>query len=947
VLILGHFNIKEKKSVESIDEIKESILNRILLIVAIMSVPVSIIMSLNFSEKKYSFLIFIVPLFVNIMNFNKNKINLNQKGAFIFTLIFLVGLANIIVLGHLNTGTTVIMFICILSSVIFGVRIGYIFLAISFIMLFLISVGVSLDFITIKEVFVEEDTVKYLMFPRTIAFSFFIVIIITGIGEIHKNLKKSIDRYYEQTKKLEKLNLELNESENKFRSVFESSNDAICVLRKSMIVFVNKSFRKVIGYNNEFDFYGCDILDIIPKEYSDINSQISSLINESTYPKDFYNIMLDKTEKRDSLYLNIKISTYSYNNEEYIVASLRDMTEFVNIQKELVEHKENLEKIVEERTSELIQARTVAETANKAKSEFLANMSHEIRTPINAIIGYSFMLQKSLVRSNDVENVDIIRESANYLLDIVNNILDLSKIESKQILKKNISFNIESLLENIFSIQRYKAINKGLEFNYHIDENVPKNIMGDMVKLKQILMNLVSNAIKFTDIGYVKVLCYLKNSTKETIELGFEVEDSGIGISDINKEILFETFKQGDSSTSRNYGGAGLGLSICKRFVNLLGGEIGFDNSIKKGTKIVFDIKAKKISNETTNDSDFYNKYNYKKGVIPDFNGSKILLVEDNKINQKIMIELLNLANFEVFCSDNGINALDLIKKNDFDIILMDVHMPKMDGYELTYLIRRYKNTPIISLTADAIEGTKEKILQSGMNGYLTKPVDPDHLFCTLSDFCEDKNKKIIKYNKEEIGKCEKDNDIISFKDGVSRVNGNKNLYKELLKIFISEHENDYESFKNLVENKEFEKIKLSLHILKGVSSNIGAYLLSKEAGKLEKDVILNKNISSVKELEYFNFILEDTIKLIREFLDKINKNVINYNLIGSKDSSESILKTLIKFIEYSDIQAYEYLIKNREVIIKILNKEIYENLEEALLKYEFYSALKIIRKDV
>ncbi|MEN8905630.1 MAG: response regulator [Clostridiales bacterium] len=739
------------------------------------------------------------------------------------------------------------------------------------------------------------------------------------------------------------------ENEKKFRSIIECTSDAICVTKLGKIMFVNRSFRILYELSEDYNIYGSDLTNYLPEKYrEEIKNDIKRRYMGQAVPEFYDVVMTMKNGKK--LNLHSRMSCYFQNSELYIVAVVTDITDYIKVQTELKKHKNNLENLVKERTKELINARLIAESANRSKSEFLANMSHEIRTPLNAVIGYSYMLQKTLINSKDLDYVKTIRESARHLLGLLNDILDLSKMESLKIVPDNVVFNVKSLSENIIAIQKYQALNKGLGFYFKLDKNVPKLLNGDAVKLKQILMNLVSNAIKFTNTGYIKISCFVNNIEEEYVDLGYRIQDTGIGISKGKKDLLFENFVQADTTTSRNYGGTGLGLSICKKLVEFLGGKISIESEEGIGTNIFFTLKMNIVKNNNIMKYDECNEFNYEIDKSPLFNKEKVLLIEDNYINQKMLKELLNSINLNVTSVDNGLKALELLEVHHFDVIIMDIHMPKMDGYEVTKRIKindKYKTIPIIALTADVIDGTKERIMKSGMDAYLTKPVNPVDLMSKLTDIFnikkEDKFINLVKSNNNNKIEDSK-NEIFSFHEGLKRINGNKKLYYDLLDKFSKDHSDDYNKIKNLLHSKDHNIVKNHLHILKGVSSNIGAYQLSYEIKKIESKI--NKEDFNENELEHFKISLGETLKSIENYLNK-EKNSSHEKLVQKPFTmnTENIITKLKTYIEYNDIQAYNFLITNKDFFIDSFSNYYYDILEEKLSKFKFQDANNILNK--
>lgn len=387
---------------------------------------------------------------------------------------------------------------------------------------------------------------------------------------------------------------------------------------------------------------------------------------------------------------------------------------------------------------DILQAKIDAEQMAKQKSEFLSNMSHEIRTPMNAIIGLSELLIKTKLEDHVYENVKSIKYSADNLLVIINDILDFSKIESGKIDFEEIDFELHGKINEIKKTFIFKAKEKGIELNFEIGADVPKMIKGDPFRLNQILLNLLSNAVKFTKDGVVTLQVENKRTYGDGLmDIQFNVIDTGIGIPEDKLTSVFESYTQAASDTSRNYGGTGLGLAITRRLVILQNGEISLSSKLGVGTTFSVRIPFRKSDVESIN----HKEANIETLEKKDLSGVRVLLVEDNIMNQFVARQVLELWNVDVVFADNGLIAFDKLKTEDYDLVLMDLQMPVMDGIQATLQIRnkanrvRNSNIPIIALTADAFPETKKKVIEAGMNDLVTKPLEQEELYNKIKQY--------------------------------------------------------------------------------------------------------------------------------------------------------------------------------------------------------------------
>ena len=416
----------------------------------------------------------------------------------------------------------------------------------------------------------------------------------------------------------------------------------------------------------------------------------------------------------------------------FIVGNRIDITARKVAEAELERHRHHLEDIVATRTADLIESRDAAEAANRAKSAFLANMSHEIRTPMNGILGMAHLLRRSEVTPQQAGRLDQIQASADHLLSIINDILDISKIEADKIVLENVPLAIDSLLDNVRSILAERARHKGIRVLFDVPA-LPPDLYGDPTRLQQALLNYASNAVKFTESGTVTVRVTVEAEMPDSALLRFEVQDTGIGIPADTLSRLFKAFEQADNSTTRKFGGTGLGLAITPRLAHWMGGEVGVESTRGVGSTFWFTANLRKGRRISPRPAAM--PVDAEKAIRENHSGKRILVVDDEPVNREVVRMLLEDIGLVIEAAEDGREAVAMAVTTSYAAILMDMQMFEVDGLDATRQIRQVPgcaDTPIIAMTANAFHEDKQRCLESGMDEFLAKPFEPDALFAIL-----------------------------------------------------------------------------------------------------------------------------------------------------------------------------------------------------------------------
>ena len=532
----------------------------------------------------------------------------------------------------------------------------------------------------------------------------------------------------------------LRESESRFRAIFDNINDAIFVhdVDSLRLVDVNQRMCEMYGFGSRAEVAGAGVGEISagvpPYTLAEAEAKMRKALAEGPQTFDW----LARNRQGELFWVEVGLRVANVGGAQYLLAVVRDIRERKAMETELLAHRHHLEELVEERTVELAAARREAEEHARVKSEFLANMSHEIRTPMNAILGMAYLLRRDGMTPLQAERLARIDAAGQHLLGIINAILDLSKIESGKFELEVANVNVADIVANVAGMLHDAARAKHLELGV-ATQPLPSPLLGDPTRIQQALLNYATNAIKFTESGGITLHARGEAEDEQGVVVRFEVQDTGIGLTPEQIARLFRAFEQSDASTTRKYGGTGLGLAITRKLAGLMGGAAGVVSAPGAGSTFWFTVRLAKGA-AGPEDPSAVAVGDARAALLRDHAGRRILLVEDEPVNRLITLDLLEEVGQSVDVAEDGVEALELVRRNGYDIILMDVQMPNMDGLEATLRIRRMPNggrPAIIAMTASAFAEDRARCLECGMNDFLSKPTAPEALFSVVLKWLE------------------------------------------------------------------------------------------------------------------------------------------------------------------------------------------------------------------
>ncbi|MGR9012479.1 MAG: ATP-binding protein [Gammaproteobacteria bacterium] len=735
------------------------------------------------------------------------------------------------------------------------------------------------------------------------------------------------DKVAERTGALIQAEAVARQSSNYARSLIEASLDPLVTISaQGKITDVNQATERVTGISRE-QLIGSDFVDYFTDLHKALRSyqQVFSSGQITDYPLAIRHVSGQFTE----VLCNASVY-YNDNGEvEGILTAARDVT-----RQKQIEH-------------ELLQAKIEAESANQAKGEFIANMSHEIRTPMNAIIGLSLLALNQELSPEIQDYLKKINSSSNSLMSILNDVLDFSKLEAERLTIDNGPFNLGLTLHNINNLFADSAKEKSLAFEIDVAMDVPHNLIGDTLRLQQVLINLLSNAIKFTERGKVGLKITVRQIEQSQVRLLFCVIDTGIGISEQDRDKLFQPFSQVDGSITRRFGGTGLGLVISHKLLQLMGGEFSVDSAPGKGSSFSFELEfgISALSGQAEVDNKPGACIPKRKDVEKSLAGIRVLVAEDNPINQQVVREFLSLSGIAVEIADNGKEALALLAEGAFDAVLMDVHMPEMDGFKATQLIRsrlHFAELPVIALTAGITQEERERCIASGMNDFIPKPINPKQLISTLVQWIKPNGAAatetaIVKPNAES-GSILTELSGFDLHNLLVMVGNNQQRVIQLLVNFMESMNGLPDEIEAMIIAGNFFAARELVHKVKGASGNIGAVQLHAASEALEDEL---QKCRTATQINTFRAAFNQTMSTIAA-LPKAGKPIAPST--GNIDALQHSAAELDQLLKENDFIP-ESLLNTLKTYLALDQFDLFARLHKQVNEFKYDQARKILRQ--